>query len=338
MGQISVPAQARSRLERLPVEIIQEIFLHSLEFNFPRVSRFISGILSNTVIYTWLIRLAFSSTNESSKRGLFTPDFLPAPLDFWALSTEERRDLQTDILGCGWCTLPLIRKCQREYVEQVLRHQLHSLEFCAEDLPTLADLGRHFENPQEWETGGELRGKGDLILRAHDRITHQEERVAIWFHYGAVQVRRPNRLYTHNDIFQLPDCSAVCPPRMPDKLLCPPWTETKLEFLQLFSTTAYIDEDSSLSRSRRVLRQLIRDRDLATFERVLQMRVLAQDYKYPQHWPVPVIVFRAALKHADERDDPFIKVLVNQCWEEIPDDDLQLKHQLMTKAGLSSVG
>ncbi|KAI9042332.1 uncharacterized protein KD926_005627 [Aspergillus affinis] len=338
MGQASLPAVSRSRLECLPAEIIQEIFLHSLEFNFPRVSRYIAGILSNTVIYTWLIRLAFSSANEGSKRGLFTPDFLPAPLDFWALSTEERRDLQTDILACGWCTLPLIQKCQRQYVEQVIRRQMQDLEFCADDLPALAEMGRRFESLEGYEKDERLHGKGDMVLKAHDRTTEKEARVAVWFHHGTVQILQPSRLYTRHDIFQLPDCSAVCPPRMPDKLLCPPWTESKLEFLHLLSTTAYIDEDSSLSRSKRVLRQLIRDRDLATFERLMQMQVMAQDYKYPQRWPVPTIIFRAALKYADERDDPFVRVLVNHCWEDIPGDDLQLRDQLMTKAGLNSVG
>lgn len=338
MGQASSPAQIRSPLERLPVEIIQVIFLYSLEFNFPRVSRYIAGILSNTVIYTWLIRLAFSSANEGSKRGLFTSDFLPAPLNFWTLSAEERRDLQSDILGCGWCTLPLIRRCQKDYVEHVIRRLMLDLEFCAEDLPMLTDMARRFENLGDCERGGEVSSKGDMVLKVHDRITKTEERVAIWFHFGAVQVRRPSKFYTHHDIFQLPNCSAMSPPRMPDRLLCPPWTETKLEFLQLFSTIAYIDEESSLPRSQRILRQLIRDRDLGTFERLLQIHVLAQDYKFPQRWPVPAIIFRAALKYADERDDPFIRMLVNQCWEDIPHDDLQLKDQLMTKAGLNSVG
>ncbi|KAK1149812.1 hypothetical protein N8T08_003363 [Aspergillus melleus] len=338
MGQASLPVVNRSRLERLPVEIIQEIFLHSLEFNFPRASRFIAGILSNTVIYTWLIRLAFSSANESSKRGFFTPDYLPAPLDFWALSTEERRDLQTDILACGWCTLPLIRKCQLEYIGHVIRRQMQAFVFCADELSALAEMSRRFESLEECENDERLHAQGAINLKAHDRATGKEAKVAAWFHHGAVQILQPSGMEPRYEIFQLPECSTVCPPRMPDKLLCPPWTDAKIGFLQILSVAAYIDEDSLLSRSKRVLRQVIRDRDLATFRRVIRLKILVQDYKYPQRWPVPNSIFRAALKYADERDDPFVKIMVNYCWEDIPRDDLQLKDQLMTKAGLNRVG
>ncbi|THC99603.1 hypothetical protein EYZ11_000870 [Aspergillus tanneri] len=314
MDPVSRTAQIRSRLELLPVEIIQLIFLHSLEFNLPRASPYISRMLSNTVIYTWLIRLAFSSANESSKHGYFTADFLPPPLDFWALSAQERRDLQSDILECGWFTLPLIRKCQREYMEQVVRHKLHDLDFCPDDLPALDNIGRQYDNLEGCDKGlGGIRGKGDLILRAKDRATKKEERVALWFHYGALLVRPPKKLYDHLDIFQLPWCSVDWPPRIPDRLLSPPWTETKLEFLRLFSTSAYIDEDSTFPRSKRVLRQVIRDRDLATFEQLVKI---------------------FALKHADERDDPFIKILVDQRWEDIPAKASHLKEQLMSKAGV----
>lgn len=329
----NAPVHARSRLESLPVELIQKIFLHSLEFNLPRASRWIAGLLSDTVIYKWLIRLAFSSTNNSSERGFFTPSFLPAPLDFWALSTEERRDLQTDILGCAWCTLPLIRQCQKEYIEHVLRHLSQDLQFKPEDLPPAADLDHHFENLPASNAARMLWGKGDLVLKTRDPANSNALRlVDIWFRLGAVQVRRRSNLSNvHLDVFRLPNCAVACAPRMPDRLLRAPWTETKLELLELFAPIAYVDEDSSATRSKRILRQLIRDRDISTFERLLRLSVLAGNYKNPQRWPIPVIVYRAALKYA-ERDDPFVKILVSECWDDIPDEEVQLKDQLMTRA------
>ncbi|KAJ6150323.1 hypothetical protein N7471_001522 [Penicillium samsonianum] len=59
--RISRPHTPRriSLLEALPVEIIEQIFLHSLNLNFPRASPFLSRALSGEHIYRALILLAF---------------------------------------------------------------------------------------------------------------------------------------------------------------------------------------------------------------------------------------------------------------------------------------
>jgi hypothetical protein len=318
------------------VEIIQEIFFHCLEFNLPRASPFIARTLSDPIVYTWLIRLAFSSANPGSKNGFFTPDFLPPPLDFFALSEQQRRDLQNEVLSCRWCTLPLIRKCQREYVDHAIRLKCRDLDFIPEDYQALSDVSNRFNDLNSSDKGQEgHRSKGDLILRSRDRTTNTEYKVAVWFHFGAFQVRKPNKLFTDYDLFRLPCCVPELPVRMPTKLLCPPWTDTKLEFLQLFSLDAYIDEDDTFTRSRRILRQVIRDRDYASFHRFLNMYIRCQCYKYPVLWPVLPNHFQVALKYADEHDDPFVKLLVEQRWDDIPAHLLQLKDKLMSKVGAS---
>ncbi|KAE8151254.1 hypothetical protein BDV25DRAFT_171630 [Aspergillus avenaceus] len=332
MGSLPSPGQTRSRLEALPAEIIQEIFLHCLEFNLPRASLHISRVLSNPLIYTWLIRLAFSSANESSRSAFFTSDFLPWPLEYFVLSVEQRRDLQNDILTCRWCTLPLMRKCQREYVEHVIHRKCRDLDFSPGDYQTLTTIGSRLSNTDGCDKGeGGSRGRGDLILKARDETTNTDYKVAIWFHFGALQIRRPKKLVTEYDLFRLPSCLPEAPACMPHKLLCPPWTEAKLDFLQLLSTDAYIDEDDSFPRSRRVLRQVIRSRDFATFQRLLSMYIRCQCYKYPVRWPVLPNHFSAALKYADEHDDPFIRLLVEQRWDDIPENQLQLKDALVSK-------
>ncbi|GMF70116.1 hypothetical protein F9C07_2284856 [Aspergillus flavus] len=338
MNQLSPPGQNRCHLENLPVEIIQEIFFHCLEFNLPRASLYISRVLSDSTVYTWLIRLAFSSANEGSKSDFFTPDFLPPPLCFFALSEHQRRDLQHEILASRWCTLPLMRKCQREYVEHAIRRKCRNLELAPEDHYTLANINSRFSNLESCDKGwGGCRSKGDLILKARDRDTNIDYKVAVWFHFGAFQVRKPNKLVTDLDLFRLPCCLPELPARMPNKLLGPPWTDTKLEFLQLLSLDAYIDADDTFTRSRRILRQVIRDRDFATFQRLVNMHIRCQCYKYPVRWPVLPNHFQVALKYADEYDDPFIKLLVEQRWEDIPANLLHLKDQLMSKVGTSHI-
>lgn len=328
----------RSRLESLPVEIIQKIFLECLEINLSRASIHIASALSDPLIYTWLIRLAFSSANESSRHGFFTPDFLPPPLDFFALSPAERRDLQTNILQCRWSTLALMRKCQREYVEHAIRIKCKDLIFSPEDRRRLANLDECFARRAECDQGRNgRRGKGDLVLTAKAPNSNADLKVAIWFNFGALQIREPSPVFYETDVFRLPCCSIDYPARMPDKLLKPPWTEGKLEYLALLSTEAYIDEGSSYDRSKQVLRQVIRDRDFPTFERLLNMHIRTKVYNYPLRWPARPTHFRAALRYADDHDDPFIRLLVEKRWQELPPNDVRLRAALLAKDGRSRI-
>ncbi|PYI10733.1 hypothetical protein BO78DRAFT_393713 [Aspergillus sclerotiicarbonarius CBS 121057] len=325
-----MPVPAASILESLPVEIIQEIFLHCLEVNLPRASIKIARALSNPVLYTWVIRCVFSSTNESSRHDIFTPDFLPAPLDVFSISPQERRDLQNVILGCRWCTLPLMRKCQREYIEHAVRRKCRELDFSPSDREILANIGDRFENINIYPDLSHRGRGGELILKGKVRKTNADCRVAFWFHFGALQIRA--------DIFRLPSFPSDLPARVPDKLLCPPWTEAKLEFLQLLSMDTYMDDEADHPRAKRVLRQVIRDRDLETFRRLLNMRVRVPWYTFPIPWPVLPNHFYVALKYADELDDPFVSLLVDQRWDDIPPGDFQLKDNLMSKIGTGSSG
>ncbi|BCR88909.1 uncharacterized protein ACHE_50107S [Aspergillus chevalieri] len=336
MSEIREPA----RIECLPVEIIQTIFLHCVEFNFPRASIHIARALSDPVIYTWLIRLAFTIDNHET-RDILTPEYLPPPLDFHGLSKQERTDLQNAILGTRWCTLPVMRKCQAGFLKHVISIQCNHLDIPSpEDKNKLSNLEQHFEESTSiTDTQGIPRANPfeDLKIPAMREIipgrpdTYDDCVLSIWFNSGLVVLGRPvDESFTAGEGgYRLPACPSTAP-RMPDKLLRPPYTPDKLSFLTLLAEEAYIDEDENFDCSRRILRRVIRDRDLATFQRLLKLCIRLKCYNYSRPWPLLPCHFRAAMKYAEERNDPFIRFLVEECWYLVP-EDIQLKDELLRR-------
>ncbi|KAJ5611865.1 hypothetical protein N7528_008970 [Penicillium herquei] len=350
-----------SRLESLPLEILESIFLYSLEINLPRASPHLGRALSNPLLYTWLIRLVFSSTNPGSRHGFFTPDFLPPPLDFWSLGYEQRQHLQTAILTCRWCTVSLLRRCQREYVEHAIRRKCANLVFSAEDQDTLHNLDPFFDQLENWDCARfGHRGKGDLVLHAKlsenlaqsgnsdpdenqslesnpenkpkSKSKSVDRKLAIWFHFGAVQIRKQNEVYYETDLFRLPCPAANSPGRIPDKLLGAPWSDSQFEFLQLLATDFYLDESSHLmDRSAKITSCLIRRRQIEPFFRLLKMRFRSADYRVLRPWPLNrshfQLIKQYATFHTRYRDmgqvrvvetDPFAAAIIHQRWDEIP--------------------
>lgn len=328
-----------SRLESLPVEIIQLIFLHSLEINLPRASPLLSRALSNPVLYTWLIRLVFSSANPGSRKGLFTPDFLPPPLDFWGLSWQQRQRLQTSLLACRWCTLPLMRKCQREYVEHAIRRKCADLVFAPDDQALLSNLGPRFENLQECDQAADgHRGKGDLIIPAKlPEAARRDQKVAIWFHFGAVQIRGHNDVYYENDLFRLPCSVVIAPGRIPDKLLRSPWSDSQFEFLQLLSTDFYLDEDefSADRRSALITTRLIQKRRIEPFRRLLRMSFRAANCRVLAPWPLQSSHYAQVRRHGSGPGDPFATLILDQRWDDIP---TSAKEKLMRYVERTPIG
>ncbi|KAL2820575.1 hypothetical protein BDW59DRAFT_114007 [Aspergillus cavernicola] len=340
MVQEQLLVRPKSPLEALPAEIIQEIFLRCVEINLPRASIHIARALSNKVIYTWLIRLAFTGL-KGGDTGSFLKarHFLP-PHDVVArLREAERTGLRTQILDCRWCSLSLIRKCQMQFLRHVLRYKCQDLEFPTETLGRIAGIELRFDNLNVYDTAAEgYPNNGDIVLRASrpqynvgDPICDQ--RIAVWFNIGIVQIQKIRNHQAEETItFELPWCQGSY---LPDKLLCSPWTEAKLEFLQLLSTKAFLDRDDTCPRATRALRQVIRERDFATFVRLLDLYVRIKCYSFPVRWPSSNAVFRAALRHADVQDDPFVRLLVEERWDYIKPDDFWLKGKLLSKMGLT---
>ncbi|KAG2418863.1 hypothetical protein HFD88_001965 [Aspergillus terreus] len=101
-----------SRLERLPVELIEKIFLYSLNVNLPRCSPSLAAVASSERIYRALILLAFWNDDNATSTGVSSTSASSAgvfrilrPLEYVPLGQDDRRSLQTSILSCRWCTL-----------------------------------------------------------------------------------------------------------------------------------------------------------------------------------------------------------------------------------------
>ncbi|CAG7919556.1 unnamed protein product [Penicillium olsonii] len=324
--------QPCSRLESLPVEILQLIFLHSLEVNLPRSSPRLGHALSSPLLYTWLIRLAFSSPNPGSREGFFTPDFLPPPLDFWALSWEERQQLQTTLLACRWCTFPLMRKCQREYVNHAILRKCTGLVFREEDQALLSNLDRRFDDLEnsDWVPNVK-RGKGDIVIPAQLEESLRapssksvDRKVGIWFHLGALQIREPNEIFYENDLFRLPCSGAINPGRIPDKVLRSPWSDAQFWFLQLLSLDFYLDEDQfSLERSFDITYRLIRKRKFEPFCRLMRMSFRSANCRVPARWPLQPAHYSLARRCGSGSGDQFINFILEERWDDIPSETKQ---------------
>jgi hypothetical protein len=102
-----------STIERLPVELIEKIFLYALDINFARASPALAAAISSERIYRALILLAFwddsSAPPASHQRARARARVVVAralrPADYtYPLTDEQRTRLQSSILQCRWCT------------------------------------------------------------------------------------------------------------------------------------------------------------------------------------------------------------------------------------------
>lgn len=115
---------ALSRLESLPMELIQKIFFHALEFNMPLASPSLTASLSSQAIYKSLVLLAFSGHNFDQEMDLFDDGSLP--VNFSGVEKEGMLCLQDAILKCRWSTLDLFWQCQRDFIAEVVQKKWNS--------------------------------------------------------------------------------------------------------------------------------------------------------------------------------------------------------------------
>ncbi|KAI9042333.1 uncharacterized protein KD926_005628 [Aspergillus affinis] len=151
----SKPRKTRSRLEALPVELIEKIFLYSLNANLPRSSPSLAFAVSSERIYRALILLAFwndTSSTSSITSGTTIAKIL-RPLDYVPLDYGERKALQINIMRCKWCT-----------VDRILSQ-----------LPDLMNLTiqRHWVNAGISMTADDEAGLARFLSRQEDRSTFE---------------------------------------------------------------------------------------------------------------------------------------------------------------------
>ncbi|KAJ5368138.1 uncharacterized protein N7496_007898 [Penicillium cataractarum] len=162
----STPAPRRlSMLESLPVEILEQIFLKSLNLNLPRASPVIAAAVSREKIYKILIILALWDDNSTN------PDSEPIkrilrPLKYVPLELPERGMLQQEVLRTRWCTMERVRE-QIPTLMILTIHRLWINHGMTMELDQQAALEK-FMNRQD-DTIREFSGEGPPLELAPDR-------------------------------------------------------------------------------------------------------------------------------------------------------------------------
>lgn len=143
------PVNKQSWLERLPAELLEQIFFHSLEPNMALASPLLYRALSKESIYRVLILYALFRDDE--EHPVEEKNFAPA--EYRVLGADERLRLQKRVLNSRWCTLARLRHC----------------------LPTLTRL----VIVQEWHRYREMECKQQENTMSQDGHNQQQERVSI---------------------------------------------------------------------------------------------------------------------------------------------------------------
>lgn len=154
-----------SRLERLPVELLEKIFLHALNVNFARSSLSLAAAVSSERIYRVLIILAFwrdpcrsptSSEGEDGDRRSVGVARILRPLDYVPIGEDERQILQSTVFRCKWCTVRRVLN----YLPDLMALNIQRLWIdvgITMDNDQKHSLNRYLESPTEKGSGGAIR-------------------------------------------------------------------------------------------------------------------------------------------------------------------------------------
>ncbi|KAL9004930.1 MAG: hypothetical protein Q9188_002281 [Gyalolechia gomerana] len=232
----TVPGPALSRLERLPTEVLERIFLFSQNVAMPQASLTLGKALSSTYVKYRLLR------------ALFTDECME---DLPLIDEFRIAKLQTNLLRCRWVDLPSIKRAVAASVTSLLALLLGKPTeiFSAVDLVTLgipnalAGTGCPL---QELSTAELSRFVDDVFSSPikQRRLTWsflpktQERWVDIDANRGIIRMSHSPFIVYKLEL--RPGCE------MPTRLLHGPWTTSKKEFLEfLMSTQAAIDPEYS---------------------------------------------------------------------------------------------
>lgn len=147
-----------SRIETLPVELIEKIFLYSLNVNLPRASPHLAAAVSNEQVYRLLILLAFwdndSDNHWNRGPGVFIKQYKdvgthttwkgsekfniprilrPLGHDYVPLSSDQRSAFQSAIIRCRWCTLARVRRQLPDLARLIITRSCFDAGYMFED-------------------------------------------------------------------------------------------------------------------------------------------------------------------------------------------------------------
>ncbi len=227
----------RSPLESLPLELLQTIFLHSLNLQLPLISPYLAAALSSEHVYTELILNSFSGVTAIGG----VSDHEPLYPDLSSAS------LQTILMSRRWFTLDLLKKCQGKFVQQIAEEERrnHSRQIIKTE--------KREKRRQRSSEGCETLWTQEIIhfekgIGKSIRIFYGNTGASgtvYTFEYEALDPPSDVRPLavpesaTNSRSYQLPQCQADSwretgeQSLIPDKLLHGPWTEEKLDLLEL---------------------------------------------------------------------------------------------------------
>ncbi|OJJ81835.1 uncharacterized protein ASPGLDRAFT_176021 [Aspergillus glaucus CBS 516.65] len=155
-----------SRLELLPVELLERIFLYALNVNFARSSPSLAAAVSSERVYRVLILLAFwrdphrspedADWDGNGNGGSAGVARILRPLDYVPIGEDERRILQSTVFRCTWCTVHRVLK----YLPGLMALSVQRLWLDAGitmDNYQQDSLNRYLESSTENNSGGAIR-------------------------------------------------------------------------------------------------------------------------------------------------------------------------------------
>ena len=165
------PRRVLSLLEALPRELIEHIFLYSLNLNLPRASPSLAAALSREHIYKLLIILAFWDDPPDTNPGSEAIDRILVPLDYKPLTLDQRAKLQQDVFRCRFCTMDRVREqIPNMMILTIHRHWINAGMVIEPDQQEA--LERFMERKDD--TVHEIQAKGPPIKRLPEMIGNPE--------------------------------------------------------------------------------------------------------------------------------------------------------------------
>lgn len=314
-----------SLLESLPVELLQSIFLYSLNLQLALTSPYIAAALSNEYVYTELILVAFAGVCTRAPEGAGDARLIYEPLHPQLSSAA----VQTTIMSRRWFTLKLVRKCEAIFAQQIVQternndsRQIVKTEANGGHLPSddpqlpLVDDTIHYAD-----------GTSKTISTVHDFSGQQ---VQVYTEDPSSEFESQRSL-TNWWTYVLPNCKANswrdenAHVRIPEKLLHGPWSEEKMDLLDLLcwagATVDWVNTSAG-EVAERGLEQAILERNT----RAISLLVHAPIEDYPPRGCVGVTVSMRhmclAIVKAGNRQD-IINALICHPRREWDQDDVE---------------
>ena len=253
-----VPVSGSSPLERLPTELLENIFLKCLNISLPRASLSIGKRLASDYVKTEFFCIAFSGTSDLRYTGYL--DCLPVHLEeadhlFECFDTEHRiAQFQSNLLALRWmtpwalmhsikqlCISKVVKILQQQNLDSLVYNRNNNSPERSKSLTeTITELYESVESDdrrwssitsQEWRWSNATRQqKVDLVLRTHQGFPH------ITSVNSRITSRSSNMpIFSESvvDYSQIFRCVRGC--RIPQKVLHGPWDVPKCTMLAQLS-------------------------------------------------------------------------------------------------------